>query len=225
MPQWSPRGRAVTFHSVQTGKGYSEIYTIGPWNAQPTKLTRDKLGKGTPIWSPDGSWIFYSGQQPAAEGQESAWQIWRIPSRGGESVVLAERGQVPLGVDDQFVYFHRSSGEFDRGQIWRVSHLGGEATLVLAESIYCWEWTIWRNQLVYVNRFLPEGPAIESFDLDTKRILRIGALEPKSFDAIPSMETDAFLWGGLTVSPDGQWILYGKPNVSEADLMIMEAGP
>ncbi len=55
MPQWSPQGDAIAFHSFFPGKGFAELYAINLKDAQPTAITSDGLGKGVPVYSPDGS--------------------------------------------------------------------------------------------------------------------------------------------------------------------------
>ncbi len=130
---------------------------------------------------------------------------------------------MPLGVDSRFVYFHRTHGELGRGQIWRVPHEGGKEALVLDEQIYSWEWGIWKDKLVYIDRFQPEGPAIRMLDLADSRSATLALLDAESFPGLLAMQGNEFLWGGLTVSPDGRWILYGKHTISDADLMVIES--
>ncbi len=223
MPQWSPDGESIAYGSFEPDEGYSEIYTIGLQDAQPTQLTHDRRDKGIPIWSPDGNWIFFNRRPDTNDDGDAGWQIWKVPPKGGESQVVNPSGQVPLGVDDRFVYFHRGPGAFDRGQIWGTRYDGGEESLVLDENVYCWEWCTWRDRLIYVDRFRPEGPSIRALRLDTRDSETLALLDPESFPGLLSMQGDEFLWGGLTASPDGKWILYGKHTFSEADLMVIEA--
>jgi WD40 repeat protein len=56
----------------------SEIYVKILPDGEPKQLTRDKLGKMSPVFSPDGSRIAYTVVQ------DDSWDTWVVPVLGGE---------------------------------------------------------------------------------------------------------------------------------------------
>jgi len=220
MPQWSPKENVLAYDS----RPRSEIYRTGLNDTHPMALTQNGLTKGTPIWSPDARWIYYSCQPDGPERSTPGWHICKVPSHGGDTSLVAT-GQTPLGVDDRYVYFHGASEEIGLGGIYRVAHEGGERELVLDRSLYSWEWTVWRGTLVYVDRFQTHGPALWTLDLAGGQPVRLASLDPRSFPHLLDPHLNDFVFGGVTVSPDGQWILYGRQEISDADLMVIDASP
>ncbi len=68
---------------------------------------------------------------------------------------------------------------------------------------------LWNNHIIYRHR---SGREIRSFDLDTREIEVITELEAG----------DNRMYYGLSMSPDGQWILVSFPDPPTGDLMLVE---
>jgi len=218
-PQWSPRKEAVAFVACNP---QCDLFVIGLHDERPSAITTDGVDKTAPLWSFDGEWIYFN--RPPADPsvpRKGVWALWRVPSSGGVSEQVTDFGQLPLGVDERHVYFHRAPTPFDRGQVWRVAYDGGEPTLVMDAKVYALEWTVWRQSLVYVNRFRADGPAIEAFDIVSGKSTTIGRLDDESFPRVGSF-LEEIGFSGLAVSPDGRWILFGKQTSSDADLMAID---
>jgi TolB protein len=58
--EWSPDGSRIAFNGTQ-GYGGSDIYVVNPDGSGLTNLTNDGLSSSWPTWSPDGTWIAYTG--------------------------------------------------------------------------------------------------------------------------------------------------------------------
>jgi hypothetical protein len=70
---------------------------------------------------------------------------------------------------------------------------------------------VWNDTILYVNRRAASGTAIELFDPatgDTREIASLGEWPSLSF--------------GLSVSPDGRWILYTRNDHPGSDIMLVE---
>ena len=61
-PSFSPDGARllVTKNDVQTGQ--ADLWTIDLATGTNTRLTNDTFGKESPVWSPDGKYIYYSSE-------------------------------------------------------------------------------------------------------------------------------------------------------------------
>ncbi len=73
---------------------------------------------------------------------------------------------------------------------------------------------------MYIDRFQPEGRAARTVSIAGGHATTLAHLD---FPRPLAKEYSEFMWGWLTVSPDGRWILYGKHTVSDADLMVIES--
>jgi eukaryotic-like serine/threonine-protein kinase len=227
-PQWSPAGDKLAFHGY-LGGGVAEIFLIGLDDAQPTAVTGEPTNQGMPVWSPDGEWIYYNRRSEVHGDAEPEWQIWRVRPDGSESQKIAGGGLAPFLVDDRFVYFVRPTRTKLHGwtidQVCRAPVEGGEAGLVLEAPIVRNEHDLWGTKLFYFDRFYPDGATLRSFDLTTGETANVAPLGSDVATAPAGTDLTVFISSGLTVSPDGKWILYGRPTIAEADLMVIDAVP
>jgi hypothetical protein len=95
--------------------------------------------------------------------------------------------------------------------IWKVPAEGGDEALVLDKRPHWMSWTLWRESIVYVNPEGATGPTIEQFDLRNGTVTEVVALGRETQPGI-----------GLSVSPDGQWIVYSRDDLAGSDLMLIE---
>ena len=87
---------------------------------------------------------------------------------------------------------------------------GGEPELILERRPSYNEWTLWRDRIVYVDPEKETGLSIDMLDPDTGGV---SVIEPLG----PDMLTNA----GLSVSPDGEWVLYTRTELG-GDIMLVE---
>ena len=202
-PKWSPSGRQIAFHAYEPDKAGGDIYIIDAKGGFPRNVTQDGFKQGVPHWSRDERWIYYNSLRTGE------YQIWKISTEGGEPVQITTKGGWDPFEDEEGRYIYYAKEVPSEG-IWRVPVDGGEETPVLKKTISFSEWCLWRGSIIYINKENERQPRIEMFDLrsqETREVVSLG----------PATRTGR----GLTVSPDGQWILYSQLDV-DSDIMLVE---
>ncbi len=221
IPRWAPRGDRLAFHSFFGD--YAELFLLDLDRAEPTPVTGVKANQGVPVWSPDGSWIYFNRQRRSEEA-DAEWQIWRVRPNGEEPQRLTENGVFPFGVDEEFVYFLRPLGDPNfplEAQVWKAPTEGGEASLVVDDGMLPTRCDLWEGKLVYINRH--DRVALRVLDLATGQATTTAVLDARSFPIGIRAIFSETLWAGMSVSPDGKWVLYGRPASMEADLMVIDS--
>jgi Tol biopolymer transport system component len=204
-PRWFPDGRRIVFDSQKDGQ--FEIYVIDTDTRVPRRLTSDPKDDITPCVSHDGKWIYFTSIR------SGVWEVWRIPAEGGDAVqVTHQGGAIPFeSADGKVVYYQKTLGD---SEVWKVPVAGGEETRVLgpagkfqfavvADGIYFIEpgppgfggW-IKGNQLKFFS--FAKGTAEKVFDI-------------KYWPQI-----------GLSVAPDGRYVLFSQMDPFVQDLMLVE---
>jgi Tol biopolymer transport system component/predicted Ser/Thr protein kinase len=209
-PAWSPDGRHIAF-TGGTDPTNANPYVIEAAGGFPRRLTPEgDEGRGVfPSWSRDGSFVYFSWRRTGRP------EIWKVAVEGGKPQQVTHDGGVTAveSEDGRYLYFTRHT-EPRRNKIWRVPVEGGEATLVLEEEPDYLDWTLWRHNIVYVNPEGKNGPAIELFDLDTREV--------RELLSFPSRASLGGVNARLTVSPNGQWLVYPQVDEARSDLMLAE---
>jgi Tol biopolymer transport system component len=191
-PRWSPDGKRIAYRS-QRG-----VWVIDAAGGIPVRLTEEDIDAGVPAWSNDGNWIYF--------GDMSETRLWKMPPKGGEAVRVTQSvgGPSRESEDGRFLYFWRPGG------IWRVPTRGGEETPVVEEkSLRPFNWTVWKDKLIFSIRQGRYGTTIRQLNLETQETKELASLE-----APPS--------NGLAVSPGGQWLYVVQVEPPEGDLMLVE---
>ena len=92
----SPDGSQVAFTELrwdkEADKQTSELWVVDTASRETTRLTFDDVSQGSPSWSPDGHFIYFTSNQKRAGEEKPPYdgktQVWRIPASGGEMQVL-----------------------------------------------------------------------------------------------------------------------------------------
>ena len=203
-PRWSSDGKQIVFDSRVGGE--ANVYVMDANGGVPRKLETGTRMNSEPSWSHDGRWIYFESGLT-----DYSVTVWRVAATGGRAVQLTKTASsTPIeSPDGQYVYFVRfTEGKF---RLWRVRPDGGGESLVDAmPALTGYEW--WPSESgIYF--YLDTGikTDLDFLDLRTSRIRRI-----YTFDKPPDM------WGGLSVSPDGKWLLYSRTDEAASDLMLVE---
>jgi dipeptidyl aminopeptidase/acylaminoacyl peptidase len=203
-PQWSPDGNKIAFDSHSVDRW--EIYVADVSERVPRKLVTNISNVYQPHWSRDGKWIYFRSDEVGKHG------VYRCPASGGDAIALSKDIE---GISAQ--------ESFDGGTVY---FLGG----------FAWSLRMKKVQLVMGQPGIESDvdgyprPPGELWTLSPSGIYFVPADAPKSlhyFDFTtsqirPVFEVDKDFGGGLSVSPDGRWILYSQIGDENGDIMLVD---
>ena len=199
-PRWSPDSRWVCFDS--NVEGQFEVYVVDANGRRSRRLTSNPALDAAPSWSWDGKWIYFASTRGGNH------QVWKMPWTEGEAIELTKKGGFAAleSPDGKFVYYTKAA---DDTSLWRVPTQGGEEIRVL-------------DPIVFRNFSVTKDGVYFVFQPDAKGngVIRLLKTTTGEIQTIASIENPAR--NGLSVSPDGRWILYPKLDSAGSDLMLVE---
>jgi Tol biopolymer transport system component/DNA-binding winged helix-turn-helix (wHTH) protein len=197
--RWSPDSQKVAFDSRQSG--YPEIYITDITERFPRKLVSNLVEVMTPSWSHDGKFLYFQS------GSDE--RIFRCPSGGGDAVSLSsEKGSFPFeSFDGENVYFFSHAyGETLR--MVSLKHIGTASEVKGMPRL--------DDQSHYT--IVPKG----IYFVPAEDIKSIRFFDFASGRVHPVLELSKETMNGLSVSPDGRWILYTQVSGENADIKLVE---
>jgi WD40 repeat protein len=208
-PRWSPDGRQVAFDSSE--KHRPNVFVVSREGGSPRWLekTPDAF---LPSWSKDGRWIYFCSNRSGVN------QIWRMPAEGGQAVRVTKNGgfESLMALDGKTLYYTKlnwGGPAAGSAHLWKVPVEGGEETLVFDRAIYPRYWALAERGIYFVPSDWSSRPTIEFFSFATGQITQVVALEkPPAGGFHP----------GLSLSPDGRWILCALVEQDTSDIMLVE---
>jgi Tol biopolymer transport system component/DNA-binding winged helix-turn-helix (wHTH) protein len=209
-PSWSPDGKRIVFDCRPEGN--ADIYVVSAEGGQPRRLTTDPAEDIVPSWSRDGRWIYFTSNRNA-DGGSGRLQIWKMPADGGEAVQMTRQGGFePMeSPDGRWLYFTQDRGS---SSIRRMPTAGGaEAPLFdFHQKNYSRVWTVAGEGVYFAVASSNTKSAIKFFSFSTgaeKTVAEVDRVLPSSVS-------------GLTISPDGRWLLFPLFARRGSDLMMIE---
>jgi Tol biopolymer transport system component len=202
-PQWSPDGSRIAFDSLRVDRW--EIYVADVAEQKPRKLITNINNVIRPQWSRDGKWIYFRSNQPGRMG------VYRCPASGGDAVAVSNDidGFSPQeSFDGKTVYFasHEYNSTLKKtalsGQPSTESEVDGLPRLRSSRL-----WTLSPGGIYFVPAEAPRS--LHYYDFASKQIR-------------PFFEVDNDFDSGLSVSPDGRWILYSQLGDTSGDIMLVD---
>jgi eukaryotic-like serine/threonine-protein kinase len=200
-PRWFPDGRRIVFDSDK--EGHTEVYATDITTFVPQRLTNESSDDVTPSVSHDGKWIYFSSRRTGR------LEIWRMPAEGGEAVQVTRKGGWrPMESPDGKVVYYQVP---DSPDVWKVAIGGGEETRVLgpidefavaAEGIY----------FIEIGRRLYVGT--------TGNSLKFFSFAKGTTEKVADIKLNPQV--GLSVSPDGRYVLFSQLDPFVCDLMLVE---
>ena len=117
---WSPDGTRAAFSATPTGRPMdswkSDVYVISVHDsaAVPRKMTDNPGPDANPQWSPDGQYLYYSGQQ-TERYQVAANHLFRISADGGDIEDVSPEADIQargftLSSDGRRAFFNATTG-------------------------------------------------------------------------------------------------------------------
>jgi Tol biopolymer transport system component len=191
---------------AEGGAQVPRIHVVSSEGGAVRRLTTGDFIEWRPSWARDGKWVYFVSDR--GEGPK----IWKVPAGGGSPVLVA-RGVWPVfeSFDGKFVFYVGGPG-----QIWKTPAAGGEATLALKIGRRAAPlWTVSASGFYVLDPDAGGGPAIEFYPFGSSQsthTTRLGG------------EPESYLWGvdGLSVSPDGRWIVYDHRDRYEGEIILVE---
>ena len=207
-PRWSGDGRIV--FSALTGPGGNfESYVMGASFGSPRRIAAvGHQSMGHPVFSHDGRWIYFV---PGAH--DGPVEAFRMPAGGGEAVQITHHGALrPEESPDGKLLFYSKR---DADGLWSIALSGGEERKVLDSIVPLnFNWTVATHGVYYFDFAVKPGAPklVKFYSFTTGKISQIGTVE----------STVSEDYSGISVSPDGRWLLYSYMAHISSDVMMVD---
>jgi len=202
-PQWSPDGKKIAFDSRLLDRW--EIYVADVAERNPRKLVTNISSVYRPHWSRDGRWIYFRSYEAGRTG------IYRCPASGGDAISLSKDidGYSPQeSFDGRTVYFASHGAQSVMKRVALPAQPGTESEVEgLPRLRSSQNWTLSSGGIYFVPAEAPKS--VRYFDFASKQIRQI-------------FEADKDFGSGLSISPDGRWILYSQAGDINSDIMLVD---
>jgi Tol biopolymer transport system component len=203
-PRWSPDGQRIAFDS-RVG-GYSHIYVVDANGGMPRAVTSGNFNDIVPSWSADGKSLLFSSNRSGAD------QIWRIPASGAGTArqITSESGMFSSESPDGLWIYHTKQNV---PGLWRIPADGGQEQKVLDDppNDYQGYWTLTRTGIFYLHRG-QTGNFIEFASFaDSRKPTQVFRLELQPTPL-----------AGVSVSPDGHWLVSAQMPAAGSNISLVE---
>ena len=202
-PQWSPDGKKIAFQSSPADQ--SEIDVADLSERIPRKLVTNVSHLSRPTWSRDGKGIYFMSNEDGRTG------IYRCPASGGDAIALSKDANgfvAQESLDGGTVYF---ASRHVNPVLKKVSLVALPGTALNVDGLPHPSvgnlWTLSSGGIYFVPAEAPRS--IRYFDFATKQVR-------------PIFEVNKNFGSGLSVSPDGRWIMYSLFGDLNSDIMLVD---
>jgi Tol biopolymer transport system component/DNA-binding winged helix-turn-helix (wHTH) protein len=208
-PRWSPDGSHIAF-DTRPG-AHPNVYVVSADGGPARRFVNDTADEGVASWSHDGRWIYY------ASNRSGTWQVWkRTADGGGQPVQVTKNGGfAPLEAPDgKSIYYTK----FDDHGVWQVPVVGGTEVKIIEGEPFRGYWgyfAVGSDGLYFIGdtgSASKHQAGFKFYDYATGKITKICDMEKTPYEGAP----------GLSVSPDGRYILYVQVDEERNNLMLAE---
>jgi serine/threonine protein kinase/Tol biopolymer transport system component len=213
-PRWSPDGRWLAFVGHPDGNADLFIVPCEPGGLRcgtPRRLTRSPATEMNPSWSADGKWLYFASRL------RSQFDLWRMPGAGGKAERVTWKGGFSAreSADGRWLYYSKVDAGLG---FWRMRLAPGssehrEELLVSGIPFPAAEtWALGIRELFYY-------PATEGVAVRFPAVRAVSLDDPRRVRDLP---VDRVLGRGLSLSPDGSWLLRTQTDRSLSLVIIAE---
>ena len=203
-PRWSPDSRRVVVSARADGD--ADVFVVLP-SGETRQLTDDDADDVAPTWSRDGQWVYFASDR----GDE--WQIYRVPSAGGDPEPVTVNGGVAAAeAPDGRLLVIRP----DRRGLWRLPLVDGEVRDVRAERLPVnlspadWaNWSVVGNAVYVLERRYDRAASVVRLGLADGSRQRVAEVADVPEDS------------GLGVFPGGTRVLLSRQDRADSDVVIV----
>jgi Tol biopolymer transport system component/DNA-binding winged helix-turn-helix (wHTH) protein len=199
-PRWSPDGTKIAFD--WNADGSWDVYVIRSSGGKPVRLTSEPTDDLLPSWSRDGRWIYF------ASNRSGRFEVWKAPADGGAAVQVTRNGGWVAfeSADGASLYYTKEDGPTP---LWRTPPGGGEERQ-LSQRIGSRSFFVAVKGVYFTTPRSPAGEfSIQCLNTATGKVNAVATMAGRP-------------GGGLSVSPDGRFMLYAQSDSAGQDLMLVE---
>ena len=241
---YSPDGKRVAFLSDRGGT--QQVWVADSDGTNAVSLTTDAVMPAAPRWSPDGKWVAFAAR-PGGNVD-----IYATPASGGAVKRLTqhpgEDASARYSRDGRWIYF--ASNRTGRREVWRKAADGTGEEMRITRNGGWVSRESKDGQWLYYTKF-GMGPGVFRMKLPAGEEEKVIEADPESAWALENDAlyfADAGFdgyrkWdpatrkvsvavktgfrpfrgpGGLSVSPDGEWLLIWKVDANISEILMLE---
>ncbi len=178
----SPNGNHVAYLETRwdktADKRNTDLWVVETKSGKVRRLTFDRAGDGSPQWSPDSRYIYFSSSRKRTDESDPPYngksQVWRVPVDGGELTPVTRLedgvGQFRLSANGQTLYYTATKEKVD--EEWE--DLRGEfSDLEYGHGVTDFS-QVWKLDLVHwrAEKLIDEERVVQTFEVspDENRI-------------------------------------------------------
>jgi Tol biopolymer transport system component/DNA-binding winged helix-turn-helix (wHTH) protein len=202
-PRWSPDSQKICFE-MKDPDGSISIYVADIADRVPRRLSIRFHRATSPSWSRDGKWIYFRTFEGIGQ------QIYRSPAAGGAATLIAESDTINMPVeapDGKTLYFMPLYGGAPVMML-SLDHLGANPRPVpeMAKLFSELQWIVVPDGIYFTPQDNPR--AICFYEFATRRTREV-------------FRTNKDLGYGMSVSPDGHYMLYSQLDENNSNIMLV----
>ncbi len=202
-PRWSPDSQEVAFQ-MKDRNGLVGVYLADVSVRVPHKLATNVHETTDPEWSHDGKWIYFRGYEGVGH------QFYRCPVQGGNAAILAASQDIikPIeSADGKILYFpSRNVNALIMMLPLDRSDAAPQPVAGMPNISDEHQWAVVASGIYFVPQTAPR--TICFYDFATGHTREI-------------FKTDRELSDGISVSPDGRYMLYSQLDENNSNIMLV----
>ncbi len=209
-PSFSPDGGRIAFSWNGEKQDNIDIYVMAIASGTMRRFTTDPASDGSPVWSPDGEWIYFGSNRSGKN------QVWKSSPAGENLQQVTRDGGLEAfeSPDGKTLYY--TKGNYSTQGLWSMPVQGGaEIAIRELSQVYPGHWGIADRGIYFVDYSdAPPGTAasIKIYDFRTQSTARVSSLS----------KIDFLNHAKFSVTHDGRWIVWQQRDRTESTLMLID---